>query len=166
MIYTRHFIICPWCGGKTGDQVDHLLDGKLPTKVYWSCKLCGEPYQAELRSPSNIIVTKYDGTGAEHYTRALALLQFDGVAGPVYFVMDRRYHTSDTTQDNEQFFFESHSCPTNWLRDCVAVIEDGDPDPHGLLKHLRTVEVPRDFDDDDAKKLAALFPECFPEGIK
>lgn len=60
--------------------------------------------------------------------------------------------------------FEEHSCPTNWLRDCVAVIESKDTDPHGFLTFVRAVEVSGDFNADDDDQWAILFPEAFGDG--
>lgn len=96
------------------------------------------------------------------------LLKFDGAEGPVFFVFDSdRFRLLNEAESDEEFqaskryYFEEHSCPTNWLRDCVAVIEDGDTDPHGFLTFVRAVEVPQDFDADKDDQWAILFPEAF-----
>src|SRR3990167_1571469 len=100
----------------------------------------------------------------------MALLKFDGKDGPVFFVMDHaRYHDGESESDEEnqshqRFFFEEHSCPTNWLAECVAVIEDGDCDPHGFLDFVRAVDVSEDFDADDDANWLTLFPEAFETG--
>jgi hypothetical protein len=121
-------------------------------------------------SKANEVTVERVGDGTPKYRRALALLRFDGKDGPVYFVMNRRYHTpgepDEQFQSYEQYFFEEHSCPTNWLRNCEVVICDGDQDPHGFLKHVRSVEVSDDFDTDDPDAIMNLFPECFPQFVK
>lgn len=63
--------------------------------------------------------------------------------------------------DDIGFFYEEHSCPTNWLRQCASVIEDGDNDPHGFLKFVRSVDVSGDFDEDDDEQWPMMFPEAF-----
>lgn len=91
----------------------------------------------------------------------LSLLKFDGKDGPVYFVirgLASVHGTNEEMQDRASYHYEEHSCPTNWLRECVAVIEDGDEDPHGFLDHVRTVQVPKDFEPDSWRE---LFPEAF-----
>ena len=104
----------------------------------------------------------------EKFTRSLALLKFDGKDGPVYFVMDHdRYHppggpeSDEANQESQRYYFEEHSCPTNWLKECVAVIKDGDCDPHGFLEFVRAVDVPSSFEAEDWAQLPILFPEAF-----
>lgn len=85
----------------------------------------------------------------------------------MFFVMDhdryqdREMKTDEDNQHHQQYFFEEHSCPTNWLRECVAVIQDGDCDPHGFLDFVRAVDVPANFDQDDDSQWPILFPEAF-----
>ncbi len=91
----------------------------------------------------------------------LSLLRFDGKDGPVYFVIKglaTKAGGDAAMQSSAAYRYEEHSCPTNWLRDCVAVIEDGDEDPHGFLDHVRTVQVPKDF---EPQSWRDLFPEAF-----
>lgn len=167
-IYQQDFLICPWCDQQSGQRVDHLYSDALPRAFgSWECKECGRSFRGTVTAPGTVTLERDEA--AKVYGRALALLRFNGKDGPVYFVMDRRYHTpgepDEEFQSHESYFFEEHSCPTNWLRDCVTVIENGDMDPHGFLDHVRSVEVPRDFDEDDDDKVRDLFPECFPETI-
>jgi hypothetical protein len=100
-------------------------------------------------------------------TRSMALLKLEAKDGPIYFIMDHpRYHpegsedSDDDNQFHQRFFFNEHSCPTNWLDECVAVIINNDTDPHGFLKFIRAVDVPEDFDEDQAE-WKNLFPEAF-----
>ena len=49
-------------------------------------------------------------------------------------------------------FYEEHSCPTNWLDNCAAVIENGDDDPHGFLRHSPgSVRCRQTLDEDEAE---------------
>lgn len=96
----------------------------------------------------------------------LSLLKFDGKDGPVFFVVKglAKAHASDEEmQSSAAYFYEEHSCPTNWLRDCVAVIENGGDDPHGFLEHVRTVQVSNALEPEDFKRESwqELFPEAF-----
>lgn len=161
-LYTQTFIICPWCDMQSGCRVDHLFAIIPSTFGHWSCNECGKSFSGTVSSPGKVILKREN---KPPYGRAMALLRFDGKGGPVFFVMDRKYHTAGEPdaelQSSDNFFFEEYSCPTNWLSDCVAVIEQGDADPHGFLMHVRSVEVPRDFDPDE-QDWRTLFPEAFP----
>ena len=169
MLYSHDFAVCPWCGGHSGSRVDHLYDDHLPREAGpWYCGLCKMPYRVLVNAPGDVVLSK-DEDNKKRHTRSMALLKFEGKDGPVFFVMDHdRYRggtgqdeTDEANQDHQRYFFEEQSCPTNWLRECVAVIEDGDCDPHGFLDFVRAVDVPQDFDEDNDANWVALFPEAF-----
>lgn len=55
---------------------------------------------------------------------------------PVYFIVEREDHPDyNQTDDSRKFLYESHSCPTNWLKP-VHMTHDGDHDPHGLILYI------------------------------
>jgi ribosomal protein L37AE/L43A len=165
-LYRHEFAVCPWCGEESGGRVDHLYDRPNTSFGPWFCEKCSRAFKGVAHAPGDVTITK-DEKNTTSWTRQMVLLKFDGKDGPVFFVMDhKRYHTGEPKteaehQDSQRYFFEEHSCPTNWLRDCVAVIEDGDTDPHGFLDFVRAVEVPEDFSEHDDEKWALLFPEAF-----
>ncbi len=168
--YTQVYVVCPWCEQESGHRVCHLFNPKYEPYAWgpWTCEKCRCEFRGSVNMVNEVTVERV-GTGKPKYGRALALLLLDGKDGPVYFVMDRRYYTpgepDEEFQSHEQYFFEEHSCPTNWLRDCEVVIQYGDQDPHGFLTHVRSVEVTDDFDTDDEDAIRNLFPECFPPTI-
>jgi hypothetical protein len=166
-LYKHEFAVCPWCEQKSGRRVDHLYGDRHPvTAGPWYCDECKRPFRVKVNAPGDVELTKDEGNG-QSFTRSLALLKFEGKEGPVFFVMDHnRYRstlteTDEENQDAQRYFFEEGSCPTNWLRECVVVIEDGDTDPHGFLDFVRAVDVPEDFNEDDHQQLPMLFPEAF-----
>jgi hypothetical protein len=98
--------------------------------------------------------------------RSMALLKLAAADRTVYFVLDtpayRDAKDSDAEyQSHREYFYEEHSCPTNWINSIVAVIENGDTDPHGFLQFVKQVPVANDFDEDDDKNWQKLFPEAF-----
>jgi hypothetical protein len=103
---------------------------------------------------------------SNHFVRVLSLLKLETADGPIFFVIDGRHLESapDEAQGDNRYFYEEHSCPTNWLRNCVMVVKDGDCDPHGFLEFVRSVDVAPDFDPtgmDGDDRVATLFPEAF-----
>jgi hypothetical protein len=164
-IHQRDYIACPACG-EGEHRVDHLYDMQMPSKFGpWYCDKCGAAFAGEVMGSGNVKV--WPSESCDRFTRSMALLKFDGKDGTVFFVLDHgRYHAPGTESDEEnqrhqRYFFEEHSCPTNWLRKCVAVIKNGDCDPHGFLDFVRAADVPRNFDPDDDSRWEALFPEVF-----
>lgn len=170
-LYQKDYAICPWCGGHTNSRVDHLYDGYFPTQFgSWECDLCHEDFEGTVIAKGEVELRKVENRRTKT-TRSMALLKFDGKEHPVFFVMDhRRYwaelnESDEENQGHQRYFFEEHSCPTNWLRECVAVIEEGDCDPHGFLEFIRAVDVPEDFSEDDDDNWRILFPEIFGPAI-
>ena len=40
---------------------------------------------------------------------------------------------------NEEYFYNEHTCPTNYMTEVVKVIsEDGNEDPHGIFAYVKT----------------------------
>lgn len=38
--------------------------------------------------------------------------------------------------DNQRYFYNEHTCPTNWLRDIEQIEFEGDRDPHGVFEFV------------------------------
>lgn len=106
------------------------------------------------------------------FTRQMVLLKYEAEGRQTFFIIDHNRYNADGIRSSDEanaeqvaYFFESHSCPTNWLSKCVCVVDDGDPDPHGFLKFVRVVDVPQDFDCDcEDSTWPVLFPEAFKPG--
>jgi hypothetical protein len=169
-LYRHDFLVCPWCNEESGCRIDHLYGDKNWKEVGpWYCGECRKPIRATINAPGDVVVTR-DEKDRRGWSRSMALLKLDGRDGPVFFVMDHdRYWNGEREGDEEnqqhqRYFFEEHSCPTNWLNECVAVIKKGDCDPHGFLDFVRAVDVPADFDANDDGSWFALFPEAFETG--
>lgn len=117
--------------------------------------------------------------------KLLCLLKFNGKDGPTYFVMKDEMDLRETDTDERiaelrKFFYEEHSCPTNWLSRCIMVAQDGDTDPHGFLEFVRFVRVPDDvqtnedphsypkwniYDDEVIAKLLPEVTEKWPQTV-
>lgn len=163
-LYRHELATCPWCNGASGHRVDHLYAHPLPCRFGpWRCAECDKSFEGTVRAPGDVELIKDETASAT--ARAMSLLKFDGKDGPTFFVMDHRHYSAQDSDEEKQghdrYFFEEHSCPTNWLRHCAAVIQDGDTDPHGFLTFVRSVEVSEDFDADQDNQWAILFPEAF-----
>lgn len=160
--YQKTFVICPNCEAKTDSSVDHLNAGS--TAGPWCCDECGVWYSLTI-GPNREVSLEINGR-SEPRRHGLALLKTRG-SDPVFFVFDcKRYRTVDDEeqQSSDAFFYEEHSCPTNWLRNCVAVIENGDTDPHGFLEFVRSIDITKEQKEilDEGQNDHDLF-DMFPE---
>lgn len=97
----------------------------------------------------------------------LVLLKVEPESHPLYFVVRSRDYGNERNNESEAFFYEEHTCPTNWTDDILAVISQGDPDPHGFVSFVARTKPPEKMDDDGNTNgrgddiWAEVFPEAF-----
>ena len=159
MILTRTntYAVCPSCGADAG-QVDHLLGRNVET--LWYCDACGQRYRLVFHASGSVDISIAKG----RKITTVDLLVLKPQTQPVYFIVHgMRFvdemtvadklrdatlqltgdaptgQVSDVTaaeeHDRKQFYYEEHSCPTNWLKP-EKVYFDGDNDPHGLIEFV------------------------------
>ncbi len=191
MIVTRTatYAVCPYCGKDAG-QIDHLLGRTVNTA--WYCQSCGERYALAFAADRAVEIAKMPG----RKVTTLDLLVLRPQGKPVYFVVKgMRFEDQPTVGDliafnvahlqgdtlaeiqtsvvspseeheHKRFFYEEHSCPTNWLEP-EMVSFDGDADPHGLIEFVAFIDeaaLPPDADYGPNDRDAAL--EAFIEQHK
>jgi ribosomal protein S27AE len=136
---TTTHAVCPTCGELVG-QIDHLLSSRVETR--WYCKRCGQQYGLRSDGDGHVDITPR----RERCVTTYDVLVLPPQEQPVYFVVkgmrfDRLdcKETPEEAREHAEFYYEEHSCPTNWLRPEMVYI-DGDADPHGLIKFVRRVD--------------------------
>lgn len=48
-------------------------------------------------------------------------------------------HQDDTPEEyahEQRYFYNQHTCPTNWIGEIVEIIFKGDRDPHGVFEFV------------------------------
>ena len=150
--YTKTFAICPHCGAKTDSALDHLPKGQ--SFGPWYCDDCGCGYKG-IANGSETDFVKVES----RFIKTLDLLMLEPQKKPVYFVLAGK-HFADGDSDHT-YFYEEHSCPTNWIHRTEMIATGGDTDPHGVLKFLRSEPYP-DFSNEPNEQdtvIVELFPE-------
>lgn len=123
---TKTYAVCPSCKEDAG-TVDHLLGQEVKTS--WYCDHCGQQYQLEFFKDGRVLISLDKGKKITTYD----VLVLEPQAKPLYFIVEgMRFEPGD---DDPRYFYEEHSCPTNWLRP-EMVYHDGDADPHGVIKFV------------------------------
>lgn len=164
---------CPFCGAdwKTGLAIGYK--GQPATSWHVACTNCLSegPDSGYMEGPESA-TEKWNKRGdvslpsPEPEPHSYALLKLEGATKPLYFIMEERYGNREEADydGHRQYFYEEHSCPTGWLDNCVAVIEDGDTDPHGFLTFVRSVKInPESAKDQNEEEIwQEIFPEAFP----
>lgn len=155
----KHFAECPHCG--EGEfAVDHLWEpGSIGReRGPWYCDECGRGALLKAIAPGIVDVSKSDAS----MPRTLNLLSIPPRDHPVYLVVHGVRSSDDPGNDGgTAYFYNEHTCPTNWTDQIEAVIEDGDPDPHGVAQFIRSVDTPELPDGEIEYDLQNLFPEAF-----
>ena len=128
-------IVCPYCH-QSRFPIDHLVEGVRFGP--WYCDSCGKSFSG-VRTADGADITllprwKRDTKVTLEYAHDPRLrLQVKGT----------RFSKGDGTEDKEadkhdEYYYEEHTCPTNFLHDCHEVSFDGDADPHGLFNWIST----------------------------
>lgn len=129
--YTEQRLRCPDCGG--GDwAVGHILDEEYSSFGPWYCSDCLQGWSG--RNVDGVISL----ARAEKQVRQTVLLEIRPTEEPIRFrvsVPRVRFHKDQQEhEDGIRYYYEEHTCPTNWfgLVDQISVGED--TDPHGFVE--------------------------------
>ncbi len=154
-------IVCPHCGNGEGFACEHILNGEYRHFGPWYCGKCGKSIYGQW-TPDGIVIEKRDEVKID----TADLLMLRPHDRPVYFIVkgmrfeggrtagDRlmaaaaslrgerdvsavSIASADEEYEHKKFYYESHSCPTNWFEP-TTVYFDGDADPHGLIEFVAT----------------------------
>lgn len=109
----------------------------------------------------NVVSLRLGGTLAgDSKPFEYVLLKVDPASQPLYFVIRASvYHDQKDTTEQATYFYNDHTCPTNWIDKVVAIIADGDQDPHGFAKFVACKAPPEEDFDEDNDDWLDIFPE-------
>lgn len=151
-IYRHDYLKCPRCEEESGCRVDHLYGNESWRKAGpWSCRACGAEFTVEIEGPRLVSLTL---TG-KFSQRNFSLLKLKTADGTLFAVFKGHGEASD---DQRRYFYEEHSCLTNWAGEMEECFLNGETDPHGVFEFVRSVPAPLS-DDGEPPDWLALFPE-------
>lgn len=159
-LQTQTFVACPNCG-EGSHRVDHLF-GRFPASFGpWNCRACTRDFRGVINAPDDVELEPVDS----HTIRTFVLLELSPQKGSVYFVVEGMRFIgrggSTDQAEHDRFFYEEHSCPTNFIR-CERIIADGNTDPHGLFDYVSTIDKPK-MEDDECVRLDPFWQKLFPQ---
>lgn len=136
---THTYLACPYQGCEGEHGVGHLLDGQAHSFGPWSCDDCGRVFSGNVTKDGTITLEERPGVKQE----GLVLLRGAQTNGqPLYFVVhDRNFfpledgETEEDRHAQKHYFYEEHTCPTNYIP-IFALVTPDDPDPHGALEFV------------------------------
>lgn len=147
-----YYFTCPNCDSEERHDISHLIndhanfDRKMETRT---CRACQHKIHFTLRA-------KHDASGVhvsietevtpialkDQLTSGLVLLESncEDENGRIYLVVHSDYLSKLRTPEEEGtlfYHYDEGTCPTNWSKDIVAFIHQGDSDPHGVFTYVR-----------------------------
>jgi hypothetical protein len=140
---TKTHIVCPNCN-EPSTTIDHLVDimkDKPSCEIRgWYCDICGHQYSFTVDKQLN--VTNLILTG-NTVSKSHVLLKNKNIG---LVVEGSKY--SDVRITNDEYYYNTHTCPTSYLKQVVRVIDldKGDCDPHGIFKYITTIPYVEDTD--------------------
>ena len=152
-IVTKRFVRCPR-GCDHLFEVEHLFGPNLQGSSAgpWGCDVCGHTFLWDLED-GVLHVTEH----TERRQTDRTILELPPQTESVFFtVRSMRFNEPVLTEkatEAHRFFFEEHTCPTNWM-DRVEEIRIGqDRDPYGLFRYVRSYDKGADADTDSEANL-------------
>lgn len=143
-IEVTHFIDCPHCYNDRY-RVDHLFSPDKQVRHFgpWYCDECGGSFSGKVIG-SDVFVEKHDES--KRKDKCLVFLKNNNVM----LVVKGMYFDGELNLENERYFYEEHTCPTNYLGvEMVIDTDDGDTDPHGIFEFIGAIPyVDLDYVDD------------------
>ena len=140
-IKTKRFAACPnGCElGRDGiGCVDHLIDRKGSAGP-WYCEVCGHGWWLEFDGAGGLELSAWK----EKLIRRIVMLELPPQTKPITILLKEqhiRFNADDEEdQDGLRYYYDEHTCPTNWMR-VGAVVFDGREDPHGLFRFVRVID--------------------------
>lgn len=151
---TKTYVVCPHCGENSGGAIDHLIaDHREMSWGPWYCGHCKRGFAGTVTADGDVSVKKVDSS----FTKCFDLVCLPPQKHPVYFILSTA-HPTDSEPESTKFFYESHSCPTNWLRDIEMISIEGDQDPHGLIEYIGSAPFDQSVADDCNHDWSETFP--------
>lgn len=140
----RISVACPECGALHNHvlewDVQNPVDVKLPTLKCHQCKI------AFTGSFSPVFSTMTVGKcpPQDQPVPVFRLVELPPQEHSVFFLLKGRTYFDKQTNApklDDEYYINSHSCPTNWMDGLEALADVEGADPHGLLEWRETILV-------------------------
>jgi len=163
-----HIVRCPIGECKGFHDISYFAERNSFSVGPWYCDACG----AGVMLVKNNGLVNYKITGERKVDR-LVLLDMAKDAKDVKIIVEGMRHEGGrhgSEEGDDKYFYNEHTCPTNYLTGIVKIIEGEDADPHGIFEFNKGIDVDDadlkiamagedDLDRLTCKQLLALFDE-------
>lgn len=104
-------------------------------------------YNPRAPDPHQMVGTDSTHPAHANLRKTLVLLKITTPAKPIYFVIEGLAIWPETIEElcsHEQYFYEEHTCPTNFIR-IPLIAQGGDLDPHGVFEFVDAVWMTNEY---------------------
>jgi len=131
---TRLYFPCPKCVEDSW-RGDHLSIG---FKTEWACAECHHYFKIERLTDDTFRVELVPD---KMETPVTVTLESATIPKITLKLNAWKYgHSQKDTQEeyesHQEYYYNEHTCPTNWTRQIEQIIFDGDTDPHGVFQFV------------------------------
>ena len=140
-IKTVDYIICPDCGYDRGFSVSHLYGTPMIKFGPWYCEVCGIVIRGVVNKNNSVDI---ELVNEPRKIKSLVLLKLDITEKNIYIIIEGNIY--DENNDHHEYYYNEHTCPSNYLG--FKILEEEDTDPHGIFQFVQEIPLPKDWNDD------------------
>lgn len=127
------YLVCPSCGYDKGFICTHLREEVLQTKTSrrfgpWYCDKCGNAINGRVEADGTVLTEP--GTSTKEDRAVLLVLPISAdeslylVVKGMSFIDAEKPETVEEARGHKRYFYEEHTCPTNYFHNTLVVISD------------------------------------------
>jgi hypothetical protein len=146
-VRTKRVIVCPSCG-KGDHGVDHLIQNVPYTFGPWYCDECGTGFLGTAYPDGRVTARIWK----DRKVKTRVLLRLEPTDKPIHIEVDGMVFRGGDNDDGPEhdaekstYFYEEHTCVTNFLHDAVETWLGQEADPHGIFKFVAERPAPEDW---------------------
>lgn len=135
VIHVRHFACPNGCDHRFG--IEHLF-GRSTTAGPWYCDDCGQGWNIAIDG-EQVSVEK-----ADVRRKCFVTLEIPPQSESIFFKVRGMLWAptiTEETVEQKRYYYEEHTCPTNWLSEVEEIKIGEDTDPHGLAQFVAVYDV-------------------------
>ena len=140
----RHFACPNGCDHRF--NVEHMF-GRAQTAGPWYCDDCGQGWNIASdgeRVSVEKATANLAGEGDGKLRKCFVTLEIPPQRESIFFKVRGMLWTptiTEETAERQRYYYEEHTCPTNWLRNVEEIRIGDDADPHGLAQFVAVYNV-------------------------
>lgn len=174
IVNVRHFA-CQACGQHLFN-IEHLYevfqqssDINERAAGFWYCDACGVANRPTVYRDGSLRV---EVKPEQRCLPTSVVLCIEPQDKPIYLLVKGMHWTDEKPDPGEsvqaqqeqrdRYFYNEHTCPTNWFRHVQEIMIGDDCDPHGIAQHVGTILEPP-TEDPNEDQLRTLVPRILGE---